>query len=105
MESLRLNVPGILFTKSLHTIGRNQVHFFCKTGKTCEGNEEAALSDQPFSFRRCLNPDILNPPTDYARLCAIPNASVRLRIEVNPRCIAAPPYWIHSHGLIRFPSL
>ena len=82
-----------------------QVHLFCKTGKTCEEIEEAALSDQPFRFHRCLIPDILNQPTDYASLCAIPNASVRLRIEINPRRTAAPPCWIQSHGLTRFPSL
>ena len=49
-------------------LAEDQVHFFCETGKTCEGIEEAALSDQPFRFHRCLNPDILNQPSDYASM-------------------------------------
>ena len=31
-------------------LAEDQAHFFCKTGKTCEGIEEAALIDQPFRF-------------------------------------------------------
>ena len=65
-------------------LAEDQVHFFCKTGKTCEGIEEAALSDQPFRFHRCLNPDILNQATDYAvfvpsqtRQCASELKSIR----------------------------
>jgi hypothetical protein len=41
----------------------DQVHFICRRGTTCEGVEQAVLSELPADERRCLDPRILHEDT------------------------------------------